>query len=344
MNTLKSRPRTASLRFRALRCGVAVAAVASIVAACGDDAGNRNSDKLAEELIKQAATAPSDDATAGTATITIPRGDGSTGPNGDGSLPAQGDAAAPPETHNIDKTVWWGGFKITVSSAEGSSNALSATINLSVSFQNLTSDVKRLDRNDIVLTVGTQSYLSGVARTPEVPANSRNDAVLDFLVGDTFVFDHAMLTFGRPDTNQAVLPFGAAAATSFEPKVLQVAATLTTPVETIRLTGGTIDASYASGEKGTYIVRVPLQATYTAGGAGGDLLLPNQFALSSPTGSSVVGLPVGPGDVVAEPVYTGQDVTGKAIAFKVKSIDAGTWTITYTDSAGKSATADFTVG
>jgi len=57
----------------------------------------------------------------------------------------------------------------------------------------------------------------------------------------------------------------------------------------------------------------------------------------------VIGVPVSPGDVVAEPVYTGQDVTNKSIAFKVDSADGGTWTITYTDSAGATATADFAV-
>ena len=92
-----------------------------------------------------------------------------------------------------------------------------------------------------------------------------------------------------------------------------------------------------------YIVRLPIRATYTGGSAGGDLILPTQFALGSPDGTSVVGVPIAPGDVVAEPVYTGQDLTGKVIAFKVNTSEAGTWTLTYTDSAGESATAEFSV-
>lgn len=335
MHTSPPRLPTASRKCRASRFGIAVAIAAIVVVGCGNDNGASASDELAEELIEQAASGGA----SGDGSVTIPTGSGS---SSDDSSPSDGSTPAEMEKRDIDKTVWWGGFKITVGSAEGSSNALSATIDVSVSFENLTAEVKRLDRNEIVLTVGTQSFLSGMAQAPEVPAESRNDAVLDFLVDDTFDFDEAVLTFGQPDTNQAVVPFGAGEATSFEPVQLQVDATLTTSLETIRLTGGTIDASYAPAEQGTFIVRLPLQATYTGGGAG-DLLLPSQFALRSPTGSSVVGLPIAPGDVVAEPVYTGQDLTGKTIAFKVTAMDAGTWTVTYTDSSGETATADFTV-
>jgi len=138
------------------------------------------------------------------------------------------------------------------------------------------------------------------------------------------------------------VPFGSKAADSFEPQQLHVDATLQTTVETIRLTGGTIDASYAAAERGTFLVRLPLEATYTAGGAG-DLLGAGQFSLRSPSGSSAVGAPIAPGDVVAEPVYTGQDVVGKTIAFKVRAVEAGTWTITYTDALGATASADFAV-
>ncbi len=334
----------ASLRCRAIRCGIAIAITVSIVAGCGGGDGTSNADQLAEELIRQAASATANDDALGDGSVTIPGVGGVQGSSNNASLPSDEAGPAKIEKHSIDKTVWWGGFKITVSSAEGSSNALSATIEVSVSFENLTNEVKRLDRNEIVLTVGTQSFLSGIAQTPQVPAKSRNDGVLDFLVDDTFGFDDAVLTFGRPDTNQAVMPFGAGEASSFEPEQLQVDATLTTSLETIRLTGGTIDASYAPAEKGTFIVRLPLQATYTGGSGGGDLVLPNQFTLRSPTGSSVVGSPIAPGDVVAEAVYTGQDLTGVAIAFKVTALDPGTWTVTYTDSSGQAATADFTVG
>lgn len=360
MSTPLAHPRSTRFTSRVAR-GALAATFALVVSGCGGDSGK--SDKLAEELIEQAAregaaasTVPADDS--GGVAITIPDVGDVLGSADDGSGAGAGSAAATESTSapvpiSIDKTVWWGGFKITVDSAVASSNALSSTTNVSIEFENLTSEVLSFDRNDVVLTVGTQSYLSGLAQAPQVPALSRNDAVLDFLVDDSFTAEQAVLTFGSPDSNQAVVPFGAADATSFEPRELALDATLTTPIETIRLTGGTIDASFVGGEKGIYIVRIPLVATYTGGGAGGDLLAPGQFALEAPNGSSVVGMPIGLDDVVAEPVYTGQDVTGKSIAFKVKAVEAGTdaagtveagtWTITYTDSAGTAATADFVV-
>ena len=352
-SALRPNQRPSSTTRRALLCGLAAVLTTGVLAACGDD----KRDKLAEQLIDQAETDQTSDGSATGASSPVPDLDADgenpsidvtvpdvvSGSNDGAPSDAPVETPAPIEKRQIDKTVWWGGFKITVGSAEGSSNALSSTINVSVAFENLTAEVANLDRNDIVLTVGTQSYLAGLGQTPDVPPNARNDAILDFLVDDTFVIDDAVLTFGSPDVNQAVLPFGAGPATSFEPRQLALDATAETPIETIHFSGGTIDASYASGEKGTYIVRLPLQATYTGGGAGGDLILPNQFALKSPAGSSVVGLPIAPGDVVAEAVYTGQDLTGKAIAFKVTALDPGTWTVSYTDSAGMAASAEFTV-
>ena len=232
---------------------------------------------------------------------------------------------------------------ITVASVEGSSNALGSTINLTVALENQTADVKSLSRQDIVLTVGTQSFLSGLAQTPTVPSMSRNDAVLDFFVDDEFVLDDAVLTFGQPDANQSVVPLGDDPAISSEPKQLDMDATLTTPLLTIQLTGGTLEPSYASGQKGTFIVRVPLRATFKGEGPGGDLMLPDQFALRSPSGSSVIASPVAPGDLAAEALYPGVELVGAQIAFLINGSEAGTWTITYTDNADATASADFSV-
>lgn len=345
-------PRASTRRGTSLAFGAALAVTALVTVGCGSDSKAGN-DPLAEQLIEQAATAPSNEPSATVlSTLTSAAGEPSSDASSAGSVGSAGSAASAasagsdatqPEIVTIDKTVWWGGFKITVATAERSSNALSTTINVSIAFENLTSEVERLDHQDVVLTVGTQSYLGGVAQTPSVPAQSRTDAVLDFLIDDSFVVDEAVLTFGRPDTNQAVVPFGSATATSFEPEHLAVNATLTTSTETVQLTGCTIDASYAPAEKGTFIVRLPLSAKYTGGGSGGDLISPTQFALRSPSGSSVAGLAIAPGDIVAEPVYTGQDLTGKVIAFKIQVLEPGTWAISYTDSLGEVATADITV-
>jgi len=348
MPTSAAHPVFSCLTNRAVRGTLAVVCALTVMGGCGGDSKN---DKLTDELIERAAqeanTAATDasdsDGAANSLPITIPGIGDVIGTSEDQASSSASGSTVPPVPIEIDKTVWWGGFKITVVSAVRSSNALSSTVNVSVAFANLTADVNAIDRDDIVLTVGTQSYLSGLASTPSVPGMSRNDAVLDFLIDESFVAEEALLTFGRPDSNQALVPFGTDAATSFEPRQLAVDATLTTPIETIRLSGGMINASYASGEKGTYIVRVPLEASYTGESAGGDLLAPGQFALETPSGTAVIGVPISPGDVVAEPVYTGQDVTGKSIAFKVTSVDAGTWTITYTDSLGTLATADFAV-
>lgn len=325
------------------RCCLIGIATTSTLAACSDS--KSADDKLAEVLIDQAATAPTDqagpapDQSTGSADTSVPA-DASPP---DVTTPTAASTGTPVEKVQIDKTVWWGGFKITVGTAEGSSNALGQTINIEVGLENLTADVARLDRKNVVLTVGGQSYLAGLGQTPEVPPAGRNDVVLDFLIDETFVADQAVLTFGQPDVNQAVVPFGAEAATSFEPRVLTTEASLVTSTETIQLTGCTIEASYAPQEKGTFIVRLPLEVTYTGGAAGGDLILPTQFALRSPDGSSVVGVAIAPGDIVAEGVYTGQPLTGKVIAFKVDAVDTGTWTISYTDSTGKAVSAEFTV-
>ncbi|MEO6123124.1 MAG: hypothetical protein ABIR32_05400 [Ilumatobacteraceae bacterium] len=336
---------------RALRFSLAAVLAVGALAACG---GNDNkSDKLADQLIEQAATEQANGvSTDGSAATPAAADDGSSNADvlstsegvGNGAVPGVTETADTQVQHQqIDKVVWWGGFKVTVASADTSSNALGPTIDVSVALENLTDDVALLNRRDIVLTVGTQSYLAGLAQTPNVPSGGRNDVVLDFLVDNTFVLDKAVLTFGQPDANQAVVPFGAEPATSFEPEELALAVTLVTATETIDISGGSVQASYVGGEKGTYIVRMPVRAAYTGGSAGGDLILPTQFSLRSPSGSSVTASPIAPGDVVAEPVYPGQDLTGKVIAFKVRAVDPGTWTITYTDSTGDAASGDVTV-
>lgn len=349
MDTL-ARNRFTSITTRTIHAAMALTLATAFVG-CGDDNEGGDANQLAEELIEAAATANSAEAEGGSAgpSITLPDlglGDAESGDAGSGG--AGSDDGTPVdeqliETRQIDKTVWWGGFMITVASVEGSSNALGSTINLTVALENQTADVKSLSRQDIVLTVGTQSFLSGLAQTPTVPSMSRNDAVLDFFVDDEFVLDDAVLTFGQPDANQSVVPLGDDPAISSEPKQLDMDATLTTPLLTIQLTGGTLEPSYASGQKGTFIVRVPLRATFKGEGPGGDLMLPDQFALRSPSGSSVIASPVAPGDLAAEALYPGVELVGAQIAFLINGSEAGTWTITYTDNADATASADFSV-
>lgn len=321
---------------------IAVVLAATLMSACGGDASRSDADKLAEELLNQAAASSSAGTLATDASGTAASAATGDEPGGEPSEGSTGDGTTTPVKVTVDKTVWWGGFKITVSSVEGSSNALGATVNVSFAFENLTDDVGQLSGRDITLTVGTQSYLSGVGQTPTVPAKGRNDGVLDFFIDDTFTAEDAVLTFGQPDSNQAVVPFGSGEATSFEPKALQADAQLVTPSETISLLGGSIDASYAPSEKGMYFIRLAVKATYTAG-LSGDLIVPTQFALKSPSGSSFVAAPIAPGDIVAEGIYTGQDLTGRTAAFKVDDVTPGTWAMTFTDNAGQSATADFVV-
>lgn len=257
-----------------------------------------------------------------------------------GSPTSDAGAAAAPSRTEIGKVVWWDGFEIEVDAAERSRNALSGTVNITLTLTNQRQESRLLGRDDIGLTSPDSPTLSGMAFSPNVPGGGRLSVVLDWLVEEAFVLENATLTFGREDTNQAVVPLGAGEAESFEPRVFDVAGAVSTPLLEVELLRGTLDASYASDERGVFVVGVDYRATSVGGGGGGYFLEPTQFRLELPSGSDVVSTPAGAGDLVAEAVYAESPVQGR-VTFEIGEAESGTATLRFTDTAGVSGSIEF---
>lgn len=273
-----------------------------------------------------------------------------TGPTGSNapvttSAPAPGvpSASPTPVVAALDKTFWYGGFEVHVTQAEWLVRDGGASVGLTLSLENLRDAKATLNQHDVTLTVGGKSVRSQLNDLPEVPAKAKNDGAVNFYVEGAFALDDATLTVGTPDSNQAIVPLGAADPTTYEPKTATASGPLTTPTAKITLKPGVLDASAVRGERDKYVLRIPLDFTYRGKAAGGYYLAADQFTLELGGGVAVPSAPIVPFDLVAEAVAPGTTLSGRYLSFKTNEPGDGPFTLTFKDSAGGTAKATVTL-
>jgi hypothetical protein len=233
----------------------------------------------------------------------------------------------------LDKTFWWGGFKVTLTEAELITRPSGTSLHLTLSEENLGTQPARLDQHDISLTADGRSVQPTLTDLPDVPGKAKNEGAVSFYAEGEFSLDAATLTFGSPDRTQAVVPLGSDQPTSYQPKKLTASAALSTGQAKATFQPGVLDASYQPNERGKFIVRIPMAFTYTGTARGGYYLGPDQFTLTTPDGNSAVGAPIAPFDLVAEAVDPGKTLD-TFLAFKLATPANGPMTLAFKDSAG----------
>lgn len=139
--------------------------------------------------------------------------DGTETVDSSGPAPTATAAAAGRTEVQVDRSYWYGGFKVTLGTArlspEATGGDASPVVAIDATFQNLSRDRDAAPTEELLLTSGSESYdeLSRAhADLPEVPAQRSKTGVIAIEVDDRFDLTQAVLTVGEPRSRQAVVP------------------------------------------------------------------------------------------------------------------------------------------
>ncbi len=197
----------------------------------------------------------------------------------------------------VGETAWFAGFEITVGTATvtPATDELgsSATLDIDVDLLNTGADSAVLDATLVVESGGTSYEASDFAEPlPQVPGEAKGKGTLSFLIDEEFSLDDAVLTIGRPDNNQAVVPIGGEGElVTLEPQPITVTGSASAGPLQIDVDGGElrydVPATHDQVEEGKAAVTIDLDATFNSDFAGGYALTDANIALTLPDGTTV---------------------------------------------------------
>ncbi len=126
--------------------------------------------------------------------------------SGESGLPTASEG--PAETAEIGQTVWYWGFEVTLGRASLRTVDGARVLDVSTTMDNQGDDLVALDGTIVVTSKGRAYELASGSDLPAVPGGSTGKGTLSFAVDSAFALDEAVVTFGRSDQNQAVVPLG----------------------------------------------------------------------------------------------------------------------------------------
>ncbi|MEV8514011.1 Hsp70 family protein [Dactylosporangium sp. NPDC051484] len=258
------------------------------------------------------------------------RGSGSTrGSGGDassGALPADtknAKAGADQQTVQVDKSVWYTQFKITVGKVTYDPAATSKKLSAELVIENLGG---RNDTPNIpaIFSVGGQQYSGSFRENTTVAAGQKSNYNLDFSVYNPLKADVGTgeFIFGAGDREQPKIPLGGGDVVAYEPvnlikdqkvTVRDITATFTT----CDLRGGFFDYN-GQAKKGYRAITCKVDIQYT--GRSSAYIGKDNFRLLVVDGSELGPL-TGPNEVLSG----GQVAVGTDLAFQVKADAPGTY-------------------
>jgi hypothetical protein len=202
-------------------------------------------------------------------------------------------ASSPKTTARVDinKVVWFAGFKLTVKSATLKSDPDSGTgtVDLAATFNNQGSDPVRFD-GQINLHWGESTDKFDITTLPTVAPGASSDATLGFSVDDRFAFDGALVTVGATDHHQAVVPLGSIGPfIDLAPIRLAVTGSVSAGDLKANVTGGELRADVARSHLELDRTQEALFLSFDIGWTGSSnyALGRDNFALFLPSGSQV---------------------------------------------------------
>lgn len=111
----------------------------------------------------------------------------------------------------IDKSYWYGGFKVTLGTARVVPSSFGGkAVTIDGVFQNLSTEHAETPTESAVLTVGDHTYAeidNPLLDLPEVPPQRNQTGTYAFGVDEHFVLPEAVLVVGPPANRQATVPF-----------------------------------------------------------------------------------------------------------------------------------------
>jgi hypothetical protein len=205
-------------------------------------------------------------------------------------------AAAPSAsvaTVEVGKEAWFAGFHVTFGTATASVEpGEGGDVSIAARFENTGAEDARLDATITLVSAGETAQEGMAQDIPSVPGGQTGKGTFAFRVEDSFSFEDAVLTLGRPDNQQAVIPLGgAASATTLEPTEVTAAGTGKANDLQLDVTGGELRAdkpwNHDQAKKGVLVLTVAYSATFNSGFAGGFAFTAENVALKGPDGTTV---------------------------------------------------------
>jgi hypothetical protein len=194
----------------------------------------------------------------------------------------------------VDQTIWFAGFKVTFGEARAEiTEGRGGTVAIEAMFENTGSDAATFD-GTLNLSSGGENATEGMGMDiPSVPGGQTGKGSLVFDVEDSFTFDDAVLTIGRAENQQAIVPLTAMAGAAVTQEPVAVAATGdgTAGDLKLELLGGEYRAdqpwSHGQMEKGSFVLTLSYDATFESDFAGGFAFSAENVALKLPDGTTV---------------------------------------------------------
>jgi hypothetical protein len=228
-------------------------------------------------------------------------GTGAVAASGPPATAATGQSADPAgqSAVQVNRSYWYGGFKVTLGTARLSSASAgdggSPVVTIDATFQNLSPERDGAPSGELLLTSGADSYQEQSrehAELPEVPARRSGTGVIAIEVDDKFNLTDAVLTVGEPQTRQAVVPLARPdGLISLEPRPITVQGRVYpegTKEVFITVTGGEVRAddavNHAQAPAGQEYVFISFSAT-NKGEAGMTYVFDRDLNLVLPDGS-----------------------------------------------------------
>lgn len=213
------------------------------------------------------------------------------GDEGDGE--AAPTTASPGETVDVDATVWFGGFMLTLGEATlAESETHRLTVDIETTFENTGDANATLDATLSLASAGNNYRRGSNTELPEVPGQATGGGTLSFDIDEEFVFDDAVLTIGNPENNQAVVPLGSRGElVTLEPRTVAISSTATAGRLKVDVSDGELRAdipeTHDQVERGHLALTLDFAVTFEGDFAGGYAFTNNNLALTLPDGTTV---------------------------------------------------------
>lgn len=247
---------------------------------------------------------------------------------------------------DVNKSIWYGGFKIVTSQATLHTVESERRLDLPVILENQGDSTKALEATIFVSSKGQNYEVGSATKFPNVPGRATGKGTMSFRVDRDFYLGDAVITFGGSDKAQAILPLGSSGLLQpLQPVPVRFTKTrLTAGVLSLDVRGGEIRAddptrNYRQASKGHRVLILDI-ASVTTTGVNGYNVFDGNILVKLPDGTTVAGADLN------EAPYRDKPARDFHASYLVNDPPAGSYTLILKDTQGTmpTASADFTVG
>jgi len=248
----------------------------------------------------------------------------------------------------INKSVWYSGFKLTLGRAALRTAGRSRVLDVPVMLENQGDSFVALDNAIYVTSNGRSAQLDYDSDLPRVPGRAVGRGELSFAVGSSFSLSDAIVTLGKSDMAQAVVPLGSSGGLeALQPVPVSFTTRALTAGElSVEVRRGEVRAddprgnSYRQATTGHRILILDFASASTTAENGAYYIRPGNIVVKLPDGTTVAP------ETIDESAYLAEPARDFHASYLVNVPVAGSYGLVVNDTqkTKKSATIQFKVG